>query len=571
MNSEWAARAENVVLAAGIGVQQQIVIGFVIIVGFALWLWRQNQVNAANNKHEVSDGSSPTTKFTDVAGCVEAVGELAEIVAYLRNPKKFERLGAKIPRGALLVGPPGTGKTLLARAVAGEAGVSFFHQTGSDFVELYVGAGAKRLREVYQSANAADQAIVFIDEIDAIGKRRAVGTTTTGSNDEQEQTLIALLNELDGFTNSNVFTIAATNRPEILDPALTRPGRLERRIEVPNPDKKAREAIFVVHTENKPLAEDVNLHDLAGRCAGTSGAGIAAIVNEAALEAARRDRDDIDASCFEHALSNILIGRARVSAEVTERDNMIVAWHEAGHAICAAVLTRSADPAMVSIVPRGQAGGITWMHGKDDQLMTIEDARAQLVVALGGRAAEEMLLDGDCTQGAQGDLASATELASSMVKRFGMTSRGLTHRNPTYIGQFDRASDEAVENLLGESMLRAREVVREYRSTLQDLVEMLLESGTVHGAPLRQLLDPISSTRGSTSTSTRTTTRHTQPDVVSKSHSNKAAPTRNERDVSRRVGRRRTRVSPLIATVGRGLIRGWNLWRGRESRPPREA
>lgn len=466
----------------------QLAIGVALLLGFAGYLYRSRKrakiEEAEAKRHEVDETTAPATRFTDVAGCVEAVEELREVVDFLQHPERFEKLGAKMPRGALLIGPPGTGKTLLARAVAGEAGVPFFHHAGSDFVELYVGAGAKRIRELYTKANDAKKAIVFIDEIDAIGKKRNSGSVSTGSNDEQEHTLIALLNELDGFAASGIFTIAATNRPDVLDPALTRPGRLERKISVPTPDRRGRESILHVHAIGKPLAGDVDLAAVARRTPGMSGADLAALVNEAALEAVRRRLDRIDGACFDQAVGNISMGRARYSAEVSEHDRTVTAWHEAGHALLARLVPEAANPAAVSIIPRGQAGGVTWMEGADDAFMTKAAAKARLIVAFGGRAAEERLLGGDCTQGAQADLAMATEIASAMVRQFGMTDRGLSTRQTGVLSSYDMASDDAVETLLAEAMHVARSILAQHHQKLEALAAELLTRGTLYAHEL---------------------------------------------------------------------------------------
>jgi cell division protease FtsH len=477
-----------VAMGGGDGYQMPLIIGGVLLAGFLLYLWRgriaDRKEREAAKEHEVNEKTAPKTRFSDVAGCSEAVEELAEVVEFLNNPERFEKLGAKLPRGAVLIGPPGTGKTLLARAVAGEAGVSFFHHAGSDFVELYVGAGAKRIRELYAKAKEVGRAIVFIDEIDAIGKKRSNSPTATGSNEEQEHTLIALLNELDGFTESGVFTIAATNRPDVLDPALTRPGRLEKKISVPAPDRVGREHILRVHAAGKPLTTDVDLAGIARRTPGMSGADLAALVNEAALEAARARRESIDTECFEKAVANISMGRARSSAYVTDQDRRITAWHEAGHTVMARVLPEASNPAAVSIIPRGAAGGVTWMEGSDNLFMTTAAAKARLAVALGGRAAEELHLGGECTQGAQADLAAATELANAMVRQFGMTERGLTARTAGAFDPYDAATADAVEALLSEAMETARETLRWNMELLEKTAAALLERGTLHGEDL---------------------------------------------------------------------------------------
>ncbi len=478
-------------MVASSGATGPLIIGTVLLIGFALYLWRGRRRDEAEKllarEHEVDVENAPKTRFTDVAGCVEAVEELQEIVEFLNNPERYEKLGAKLPRGAVLIGPPGTGKTLLARAVAGEAGVPFFHHAGSDFVELYVGAGAKKIRELYARAREAKRAIVFIDEIDAIGKKRTSSSVSTGSNDEQEHTLIALLNELDGFSESGVFTIAATNRAEVLDPALTRPGRLEKKISVPQPDRVGREKILRIHTEGKPLEKGVDLAAIAKRTPGMSGADLASIVNEAALEAARQRRESIGVECFERAVANISMGRARSSAYVTEHDRRITAWHEAGHAVVARLLEEASNPAAVSIVPRGAAGGVTWMEGSDNLFMTRKAAKARLAVALAGRAAEELYLGGECTQGAQSDLAMATELANAMVRQFGMTDRGLSARPGGNFEAYDTATADAVEHLMREAMETARETLRWNLELVGKLAEELLRSNTLHSEALDQI------------------------------------------------------------------------------------
>lgn len=477
------------------GGRAAVVIGLLSVVAFATWILRTRSSREAGrstgkggrNDHDEDVEGLSDTKFSDVAGCEEAIEDLREIVDFLRNAARYEELGAKVPKGALLVGPPGTGKTLLARAVAGEAGVPFYNQAGSDFVEMYVGVGAKRIREVFAKAREAGRAIIFIDEVDAIGKARQTGGERTGSNDEQEHALIALLNELDGFTTSGVIVIGATNRPEVLDPALTRPGRLERTIHVPNPDRRGREHILEVHTRNKPIADDVDLSAIASKTPGTSGAEIAAIANEAAIEAARRRLDALDRECFEAAVARVLMGRPRTSAVVTARDREITAWHEAGHALVALLEPEANDPAAVSIVPRGVAGGVTWMEGSDDQYLTRRGAMARLAVALGGRAGEERLMDGEFTQGAQSDLAHATELATAMVSQFGMTERGLTVRRGGWSGP-DEETLAAVEALLTEAMDRARSILAVNYLELEALAGALLERDTLNGDEVRALV-----------------------------------------------------------------------------------
>jgi cell division protease FtsH len=427
---------------------------------------------------------TPETRFSDVAGCDEAIADLTEMVAFLREPERFTRTGAKPPKGALLVGPPGTGKTLLARAVAGEAGVPFFALAGSDFVEKYVGVGAQRIRELFRTAREHQQAIIFIDEIDAVARRRS-GDNEQG-NGETENTLIALLAEMDGFSSSGVVVLAATNRADILDPAVTRPGRLDRKVEVPNPDRRGRQRILAVHADGKPLADDVDLLSIARRTPGFSGAQLAGLVNEACLEAVRRETDAVDHDCFEHAVATIAMGRARTSALVTEYDRRVTAWHEGGHTVAAFLLPDADDPVQVTIVPRGPAGGVTWMSGNDDIFLSRRKAHAQLVVALAGRAAEEALLDGEYTQGASGDLQSATDLAFRMATQYGMTRLGYQVRNPQHAAG-SQAVSEVVEELLADAHAEATALLATHRALLTSVAEALLEEETLTAAQVREL------------------------------------------------------------------------------------
>jgi cell division protease FtsH len=430
-------------------------------------------------------GTIPTVTFDDVAGCEEAMEDLSEIVEFLKNPERFERLGAKIPRGALLVGPPGTGKTLLARAVAGESKVPFFAMSGSDFVEMYVGVGPARVRELFAKARASEdgKAIVFIDEIDAVARSRAM-STKQNANDERENTLNALLHELDGFSRSNVILLAATNRVDILDPAIVRPGRLDRKIQVPNPDRRGREKILAVHVDGKPLAKDVDLAAIARRTPGMSGADLAQIANEAAIEAARRGLKSINAACFSAGVALVAMGRARRSALVTDRDRLITAYHEAGHTVCALAHPDAANPAGVSITPRGHAGGITWMNGTDDQYLARPQASAQLVVALGGRAGEEILLDGEFTQGPSSDLERATQLATVMVTKYGMTRRGLSVRS----GEPDVASHDIIEEMLSSALDDARALLERHSALFMAIVNQLLEHDTLEATDLEEIV-----------------------------------------------------------------------------------
>ena len=417
---------------------------------------------------------SPRTRFSDVSGADEAVADCQEMVEFIRDSAKFSRMGAKVPQGALLVGPPGTGKTLLARAVAGEAGVPVFVANGSDFVQMYVGQGSARVRELYENARRAAPCIVFIDEIDAFARTRA-SSSSQGASAEHEHTLIALLAELDGFDRdgsaSPVITLAATNRPDILDPALTRAGRLDRRVELPLPDRVGREKILHGHSQGKPIGVDVDLSDLASRTPGFSGSQLAMVVNEACLAAVRSEAGSVSAEHFHSAVARIAAGRPRTSAVVTDHDRSITAWHEAGHALAALLLPQAPDPVMVSIVPRGAAGGVTWMRGSDELFLTRQRARSELVVSLAGRVAEMHLLSGEFSQGAVSDLQKATDLAVRMVGSYGMTSLGLLFHG-------DPASDEGVrgkaEELLADAFHTASQLLKANAALLEMIALELL-------------------------------------------------------------------------------------------------
>ena len=440
------------------------------------------------NKSRREPTEVPDTRFADVAGVEEAVAEVKEIVEFLTDPDRFTAAGARMPRGVLLVGPPGTGKTLLARAVAGEAGVPFFALSGSDFVETFVGVGASRVRQVFTAARKHGRAIIFIDEIDAVGKARSSQSSGSG-NEERENTLNQLLVEMDGFSDSGVIVLAATNRADVLDAALTRPGRFDRRVTVPAPDRVGRTKILELYARERRLDRDVDLVALARRTPGLTGADLALLMNEAALEAARSGSQTITNAHLQAALATAVMGRARVSAVVTERDRRITPWHEAGHAVAALLLPHADDPVSVTIVPRGQAGGVTWMGGNDNSFLTRSEAEARLVVAMAGRAAEEHHLDGDFTQGAASDFASATSLALSMVTEFGMSELGPTSR-ATYAqlgsGQADRIG-EAVDRLLQQAIDTARDLIAANVPLLEDLVAELLREETVTGVQLSVL------------------------------------------------------------------------------------
>jgi cell division protease FtsH len=450
-----------------------LVVVVLLAAAWVVWWWRNRRrgVPAAlgGTRRRGVSHDVPTTRFDDVAGCKEAIEDLKEIVDCLQDPSAYETIGARVPRGALLVGPPGTGKTLLARAVAGESGVPFFPVAGSDFVEMYVGVGAKRVREVFAKARRHGRAIVFIDEIDAVGRRRSENVAT-GGEQELENTLIALLNELDGFTQTGVVVLAATNRPDVLDPALLRPGRLDRRIHVGLPDRTERAAILAVHSRDKRIEAGVDFEEVAARSAGMSGAQLEQVCNEAALLAARERSTLISSQHFVAALEYVVAGRPRRSATIVAADRSVTAWHEAGHLVAALRQPGADRPAGASITPRGQAGGVTWTVPTDRMIVGRKDLLARLVVALAGRAAEEIVLGDEYTAGASDDLARASDLARTMVDRLGMTSRGLSVRHPG-----SKGSDDAVEELLQEAMTGARELLSSNSELLRTVVDALLE------------------------------------------------------------------------------------------------
>lgn len=467
----------------------------VLVLGLLAWLLLRKggllgqYVNIRNGRGASEE--VPDVTFEDVAGNVEVVDELREVVWAIREPERFTRLGARVPKGILLTGPPGTGKTLLARAVAGEAGVPFLSIAGSDFVEMFAGVGASRMRRLFDRARTQGGAVVFIDEIDAIGKSRVTGHSN-GASEERESTLNQLLVELDGFAQSeSVFVLAATNRPDVLDAALTRPGRFDRTIEVPVPDREGRRQILELHARRCTVDAGIDWRALAGRMPGMTGADLANVVNQAALLAARHDRDVIGAAEVAEAVAVVTIGPERRSRVPSERDRRIAAVHEAGHAVCALRQPDAPDPVQVTIVPRGGAGGVTWTAGADDEFVTLRQAQAQLVLALGGRAAEELCLDGDVSHGAMGDLRAATELARQMVTEFGMTGFGLVYLDDrdVHVGGAGADVHEAVRAELDAALARARELLGEHRPLLDAITDALLERETLLPDDLAELAD----------------------------------------------------------------------------------
>ena len=444
--------------------------------------------------------------FEDVAGVDEAKEELQEIVDFLKDPGKFQRLGGKIPKGALLVGPPGTGKTLLARAVAGEAGVPFFSISGSDFVEMFVGVGASRVRDMFEQAKKNAPCIIFIDEIDAVGRHRGAGLG--GGNDEREQTLNQLLVEMDGFeSNEGIILIAATNRPDVLDPALLRPGRFDRQVVVPNPDVNGREKILRVHMKNVPLAADVDVKTIARGTPGFSGADLANLVNEAALMAARKNRRMVTQRDFEDAKDKVMMGAERKSMAMNEEEKKLTAYHEGGHALVA-LNVQMADPVhKATIIPRGRALGMVMQLPEGDRYsMNYQQMIDRLAIMVGGRVAEELIFGKDnITSGASSDIEQATKLARAMVTRWGFSDKLGTvaygeNQEEVFLGhsvartqnvseETAQIIDEEVKRLVTEGWDEARRILTEKAEDLDKLAKALLEYETLSGDEIRDLLE----------------------------------------------------------------------------------
>ena len=449
-------------------------------------------MNFGKSKAKPIDKKSNKVRFSDVAGAEEEKQELVEVVEFLRDPRKFLALGARIPSGVLLEGPPGTGKTLLAKAVAGEAGVPFFSISGSDFVEMFVGVGASRVRDLFENAKKNAPSIIFIDEIDAVGRRRGAGMG--GGHDEREQTLNQMLVEMDGFEgDEGVIVMAATNRSDVLDPALLRPGRFDRKILVGRPDVKGREAILKVHAKNKPLAKDVDLKMIAKQTPGFVGADLENLLNEAALQAARRDKKEIDASDIDEAEDRVIAGPAKRDRVISKHERETVAYHEAGHTIVGLVLNEARVVHKVTIVPRGRAGGYAIMLPKEDQmLMSKKNLKEQIAGLMGGRAAEEIIF-GQQSSGASNDFQQATQLARAMVTEFGMSDKlgpvqyeGQANMQPgefngqhSYSGQTANIIDEEVKRIANEGMQQAKEIIEAHREQHKVIAEALLEHETL--------------------------------------------------------------------------------------------
>ncbi len=482
---------------------------FLIFIGFWIFLMRQMQgggsrvMSFGKSKAKRMTADSPKITFRDVAGVDEAVEELHEIKEFLENPKKFQALGARIPTGVLLYGPPGTGKTLLARAVAGEAGVPFFSISGSDFVEMFVGVGASRVRDLFEQAKQNSPCIIFMDEIDAVGRHRGAGMG--GGNDEREQTLNQLLVEMDGFeAKDNIIMIAATNRPDILDPALLRPGRFDRQIAVDRPDRKGRAKILEVHTRGKPLGKEIDIDALAGQTPGFTGADLSNLINEAALLAARTGKREITQVELEEGILRVIAGPEKKTRVMSEKERLITAFHEMGHAIVGNYLEHSDPVHKISVISRGQALGYTISMPTEDRFLT---TRAELLdtmaMTLGGRAAEEIVF-GEITTGASNDIEKVTATAKQMVMRFGMSEKlgprvfghdrgqpflGREFSNePDYSDEIAREIDDEVRRIIESAHQRATDLLTEHRERLDTISELLLRHETIEKAQFEGLL-----------------------------------------------------------------------------------
>jgi cell division protease FtsH len=484
----------------------------VILLGVLFW-WIFRQAQGSNNaamafgksKARMFSGEHPTVTFEDVAGVDESKDELKEVVEFLKEPQKFIQLGARIPKGVLLVGPPGTGKTLLAKAVSGEAGVPFFSISGSEFVEMFVGVGASRVRDLFDQAKRHSPCIVFVDEIDAVGRQRGAGLG--GSHDEREQTLNQMLVEMDGFdTDTNVIVVAATNRPDILDPALLRPGRFDRRITLDRPDMRGREAILKVHARGKPFEPDVDLGSIARGTPGFVGADLENLINESAILAARRNKKAIGQPELEEAIERVIMGPERKSRLISEEEKRILAYHEAGHAVVINAIPEADPVQKITIVGRGQAGGITWNRPQDDRMLTSRKKMlAQLTLFLGGRAAEQIVFD-DITSGAANDLENVTRMARTMVTRLGMSNdmgamvygqkeeliflgREISEQRD-YSEAVAEQIDREVRKLVDASYKQALAIINKYRKELDAVAAKLLEVETLTREEFEKIFPP---------------------------------------------------------------------------------
>ena len=484
------------------------ILPFVILIAGAFFIINRQ---VAGNKNSMDFGKSRAklvtdqnkVTFKDVAGLKEEKEEVAELIDFLKNPKKFQKLGARIPKGVLLFGPPGTGKTLLAKAVAGEADVPFYFISGSDFVELFVGVGASRVRDMFQQAKRNAPCLIFIDEIDAVGRQR--GTGLGGGHDEREQTLNQLLTEMDGFgANEGIIIIAATNRPDVLDPALLRPGRFDRQVTVNLPDVKGREEILGVHAKNKTLAEGITLKNLAKRTPGFSGADLENLLNEAALLAVRRDKDEITMSEIDEATDRVLMGPAKVSHKYSENDRKLVAYHEAGHAVIGLKLANANVVQKVTIIPRGSAGGYNMMVPKEEKLCsTKSDLLDQITGLLGGRTAEEITFD-EITTGAHNDFEKATKIARSMVTEYGMSDLGPLqfeqqagsvflgrdyNKSQHFSNEVAHEIDMEIRRIVNDCHKKATDIIKKNKDLLKLIAETLLEYETLTKEQIEYLVE----------------------------------------------------------------------------------
>ena len=474
------------------------VLPFVLIIGFAFFFFsrqmagNKSSMDFGKSKARLNSDSNKVT-FKDVAGLKEEKEEVKELIDFLKNPKKFQKLGARIPKGVLLFGPPGTGKTLLAKAVAGEANVPFYFISGSDFVELFVGVGASRVRDMFQQAKRNAPCLIFIDEIDAVGRQR--GTGLGGGHDEREQTLNQLLTEMDGFgANEGIIIIAATNRPDVLDPALLRPGRFDRQVTVNLPDVKGREEILAVHAKNKILADGITLSNLAKRTPGFSGADLENLLNEAALLAVRRNKDKITMSEIDEATDRVLMGPAKTSHKYSESDRRLVAYHEAGHAVIGLKLAHANDVQKVTIIPRGSAGGYNMMVPSEEKLCSTKtDLLEEITGLLGGRSAEEIIF-GEITTGAHNDFEKATKIARSMVTEYGMSDLGPLQfeqqEGSVFLGRdYNKAQhfsnevaneiDMEMRKIINNCHKQAKEIINKNKDLLELIANTLLEYETL--------------------------------------------------------------------------------------------
>ncbi len=474
------------------------VLPFVLLIGFAFFFFSRQM---AGNKSSMDFGKSKAklnsdknqVTFKDVAGLKEEKEEVAELIDFLKNPKKFQKLGARIPKGVLLFGPPGTGKTLLAKAVAGEANVPFYFISGSDFVELFVGVGASRVRDMFQQAKRNAPCLIFIDEIDAVGRQR--GTGLGGGHDEREQTLNQLLTEMDGFgANEGIIIIAATNRPDVLDPALLRPGRFDRQVTVNLPDVKGREEILGVHARNKKLADGITLNNLAKRTPGFSGADLENLLNEAALLAVRRNKNEITMSEVDEATDRVLMGPAKTSHKYSENDRKLVAYHEAGHAVIGLKLDNANDVQKVTIIPRGSAGGYNMMVPSEEKLCSTKtDLLEEITGLLGGRTAEEITF-GEITTGAHNDFEKATKIARAMVTEYGMSDLGPLqfeqqegsvflgrdyNKSQHFSNEVANEIDMEMRKIINDCHAKATEIIKKNKDLLKLIAEALLEYETL--------------------------------------------------------------------------------------------